>query len=478
MGFSFDNLAFGTLNDFTDGLNLAGSRRRSNSKDFVNRALRLAFGRDALATVNSLKGVVVHSRALDRRTYQRSGPFLMSYAQQTSTAPVPESGGGGVPDADESGAAETVSMNTPYYVYKVYIPETEPRPAPRSAEDSVIGSYPDVYVSPALEATFGLNNQIPIGGMVRVAWGDFQNLRSPEIIEYSGDIELTWSGDIAGTTSARRQFDNAPVSTVTSPLASPEAMAHLQDLVPSVPLAGKFTWQELGSARVILQDLLDYIASGEGWRTHPLESVNRGGSGDSPSPASEYILSGPLKNRQLQTMTIAEVQSLQLGGSNAQHVDTRGSKRPSGAPGFLAVGNMQFITTTLAAAVQKTGIPASTTKFTKITQENLGAYLLLGGQGGALGTYLTGIHENVGKAGQNLARIWASIPLQYPENNCGVGFSRYCVGTANSQDLLSKTPIAVVAKLQEARAAMAANSQMVALLRSKGINSTFRLKER
>tara|TARA_R110002020_G_C16320495_1_gene774756 strand:- start:10816 stop:12213 length:1398 start_codon:yes stop_codon:yes gene_type:complete len=462
MSFDLKDLEFGTLNNFQDAFAGSGSRRRTNSGEFINQTLKRTFGRDSLHSVQEFNGIVVARRQLTRALYQKKGPFIMSAAEQNAPATTSES-------TDDP---ETRTASKMVFVYKVYIPELECRPAPCGQDDPVIPTYKDVVPSTEVESVYG---DIPVGGIVRVRYSDLANMLDPEIIDYQGSVQM----DNYDTSVSAIAGYHSGASTTSSPLACPEAMQKRAIEVPKKRLKGKFKWSDLKKMKVPLQSLLDYIATGEGH----VESVNRGGAGDSKKDASHYITKGPLQGRTLVSMTIDEVQSLQKGywqyvpkpktktkgGKNKGDVNMVGSDYASN-PGFLAVGTMQFIPSTLKGCVSATGLPGST-KFTKETQMTLGAYLCLGGQGSALGTYLVGLHDNVGAAAQNLAEIWASIPLQFASGKCGVGYSKYCTGGANSPDPLTKKPCEVVAKLKVARDAIAASSTAVAILESKKIKS-------
>tara|TARA_R110002020_G_C16320495_1_gene774757 strand:- start:12264 stop:13493 length:1230 start_codon:yes stop_codon:yes gene_type:complete len=200
---SFDlnkSLVWGELNNFQETQAGSASRRRGDGRSYLTRALGETYSRDSLDSVQEFHGIVVARRMLTRAAYQKKGPFILSSTQQTSPVPATAT------DADES---ETLSANQPYYVYKVYIPELEPRPHPCSEDDPVIPTYKDVYPGSKVEAQYG---PLPVGAVVRVAYSDLQNMLDPMIIGYNGSIQLAWGG--TPEISIRNVYQGAP-ATVT-----------------------------------------------------------------------------------------------------------------------------------------------------------------------------------------------------------------------------------------------------------------------
>ena len=240
------------------------------------------------------------------------------------------------------------------------------------------------------------------------------------------------------------------------------------DNIPKSPARLKFTFNELKILRKPLQPLLDWIGAHEGKYT----SVNRGVAGDTKR-SSTYILGGPAKGKNITEMTIKMLRSYMKKGSNAGHVlqGHRPMSSPPGNPGLLAVGKSQFIPNTFDGAVSNTKI-SKTLKFSPDVQETLGVYLLLTKRK-ELGKFLVGIHSNVGRAAQEAALEWASIPLQYErkKNGCARGYGAYCKGGANSTKPLKHKPQETVDILKQARALVLADSAAVELLKKKGYHS-------
>ncbi|MDP7061105.1 MAG: hypothetical protein QF416_11620, partial [Candidatus Marinimicrobia bacterium] len=120
--FDLSDLVWGTLNYFKDTLaSNSGDPRRDDALDFLNAGLRRTYGRDNLKDVNGFIGIIL--AALD--TYQvaeaQKAGLLRDYAQQ------------------KDGKTDLRTA------YKVYIPEIEPSPAPKGANDPILWFYPNVF---------------------------------------------------------------------------------------------------------------------------------------------------------------------------------------------------------------------------------------------------------------------------------------------------------------------------------------------
>ena len=169
--FNLNDLEYGTLNNFGEGVGNKADRRRDSSRQYLERMISNRFGRHALKKVNLFVGVVIGKRQLSRATFQKKGSVMI---------PVdPANSDGTVTDA-------------PYFVYKVYIPELESRPYPLSGTDPVIATYQDVYITSAAESKHG---ELPLGGLVSVRYVDRVNLIDPMIVDYEGAIPLRWAGE-------------------------------------------------------------------------------------------------------------------------------------------------------------------------------------------------------------------------------------------------------------------------------------------
>ena len=266
------------------------------------------------------------------------------------------------------------------------------------------------------------------------------------------------------SSGAGNSFSNGSGSSVVTQVGEVEVTGEPTDESAATGSYPDFTWEELETLRGPLQSLLDYIAAREG----NYNSVNRGTAGDTPDGQLSNVIPGATS---LTSLTIAQVTSYQRDGSSANSVsmDTI-SGRPAPpsnvTPGLLAVGKYQFVPSTLEMAVRKSGIPSSTL-FNETAQERLGVTLLIQGQRKSLAKYLINMHgySSLAYAAQDMAREWSSQPIQWAENNCQRGQSRYCGSGGN---MAHYTTTQATTAIAQARAQVAADPACQTLLLSKG----------
>ncbi len=480
MTIDLESLKFGELNDIKrNNLNPAGDRRRTTTATAIRFATEKAFEVNTLENVTKFTGFVVGSRRIDRAIAEYKGS-IMSQVNTPVTAD---------PDAEDSDAAIEVAN----YLYKVYIPELEPLPAPESYNDPVIGLYADVSIAKGLlvpEGDISLN-----GALVEVTYQDAETLSGPKITRIIPSAGFTLAE------AASTPWTGTPV-----PLGSGGRAGNF-----TTP-AGKIktlTWDDRKILYAALKPLFDYISSGEG----NINSLNRGVAGDTPSEYSSTVFTDgkPLSQR-----TIGDVQKLYKGRSMANKVklykkdNTAGSvwrkykglkKNPEtgkvetytdkvmarvNTPGLTAAGKFQWVKGTMKSCIQKVGLTQNqldTLIFNNDNQNIMGTYLILDKAGRSrLGGYLLGLHDNVADAGQELAMEFASVPNQFNAKNglkknwiCPRGYNHYCSdpkpgakeGANAKYRPTSKKPDGVAQKLREARDAMAKNPEAVAVARKQ-----------
>jgi hypothetical protein len=119
-------------------------------------------------------------------------------------------------------------------------------------------------------------------------------------------------------------------------------------------------------------------------------------------------------------MTVAELRAHQEGS----HADCW-YKGKAGEAGLYAVGKFQLIPCTLQLATRQIPNFDMNALYNEELQEALGVYLVLIKRP-VVREYLAGLHSNHQEAGQELAKEFASIPAQYPNDNCERGQSYYC----------------------------------------------------
>ena len=173
----------------------------------------------------------------------------------------------------------------------------------------------------------------------------------------------------------------------------------------------RFSIEELQMFQSDIQPLLDVIAKGEGDYT----SVNRGRAGDTPS-------SWPKENlgKDITEMTVAELRSHQ-GGADS-YCWYKGKK---GEANLYAVGRYQLIPCTLMGATWRITNFDMNALYDAKLQNILGVYLIIIKRPIIRG-YLAGLHDDHVLAGQELAKEFASVPIQYANTRCQRGQSYYC----------------------------------------------------
>ncbi len=91
---------------------------------------------------------------------------------------------------------------------RFYIPELEPRPAPRGIGDPIILTYPDVY------SDVEDDSPMEIGSLVLVRYEDVENLFNPRIVSNTGKSVGLNSFD--GDVSLKRNFKNGKTGVIGS----------------------------------------------------------------------------------------------------------------------------------------------------------------------------------------------------------------------------------------------------------------------
>jgi|GEM_PF-5334751 len=186
-----------------------------------------------------------------------------------------------------------------------------------------------------------------------------------------------------------------------------------------------------------MKPLLDLIGSVEG----DYHSVNRGRAGDSPGDWAHTHL-----GRSITDMTLDELRSHQ-GGSNR----ACWHRGVAGDAGLFAVGRYQLVPCTLAGAVRRVeGLELDLT-YDKDTQDALAVYLLLMKRR-RLGAWLLGQTDDYTRAAQELAKEFASMPIQTAHRHCSPGQSYYCGDHAGNAALVPLEAVEVA--MRESRAAL------------------------
>tara|TARA_A100001515_G_scaffold142304_1_gene140806 strand:- start:303 stop:1487 length:1185 start_codon:yes stop_codon:yes gene_type:complete len=157
-----DQIPFGTLNNISDAGGPSTDRRRTNPLEFLRLSTEEAYSRDALANKDSFEGIVIAKRTITYPSVKNKSALLKDYVIKSAQK------------SDNKEVEQTADY--PTFVYKVYIPEIEPRPVPRGTGDPIIATYADVYSDVTPSA-----NGIDIGSIVRVIYEDVGTLYGPKI---------------------------------------------------------------------------------------------------------------------------------------------------------------------------------------------------------------------------------------------------------------------------------------------------------
>lgn len=167
------DLPFGSLNNLQDGNSGdSGDRRRTNPTTALRLAVESAYSKDTLNNITEFNGVIVSYRPVAYASYKNRTAMFEQFVYSTTPAE----------------GEEVVKKDYPMtYAYKVYIPELEPRPAPKTFNDPVLITYPDVYSD--VEGTDNL--PLELGLLVSVKYEDADNLFNPRIVrKVGGPIQI------------------------------------------------------------------------------------------------------------------------------------------------------------------------------------------------------------------------------------------------------------------------------------------------
>ena len=161
------DVKFGVLNPMGDsGVDDSFDRRRSTLVNYLQKAISDAYQIDILKKIDVYQGIIV-----------------ASYVKERAATPDPQS------KLKNFQKGLTLFEPEGVTVYKVYIPELEPRPAPKSSQDPVLTTYQDILPDANLFPTglFGGTETFEIGQIVGIRFTDFENLSDPRIVS-AGEV--------------------------------------------------------------------------------------------------------------------------------------------------------------------------------------------------------------------------------------------------------------------------------------------------
>ena len=190
------DLPFGIMNNIADGGGPSTDRRRTDPLEFLRLSTETAYGRNALRNKQTFEGIVVALRPITFPSVRSKGDLFKEYTAKSTSKKDPED-----TTKNKSTSTET-AKDYPSTVYKVYIPELEPRPAPRGTGDPILATYPDVYSD--------ITSEISIGNLVRVSYEDVENLYNPRIVAITGGPVQIEGYSEQDAQSLKSKFSSAP----------------------------------------------------------------------------------------------------------------------------------------------------------------------------------------------------------------------------------------------------------------------------
>lgn len=202
-----DSLKFGDLNTIEENDDShIGDRRRTTPLTALRFATEKAFEKDTLRGVSEFVGVIVGAREIKYATHEYQGTLI-----NTSLLPAPM----------QSDPRPRGSTNM---LYRVYIPELEPLPAPKSYNDPVLMAYREIPID-----TITMPNDIKLiqGDVVKIRYQDANNLFGPKIIKKISITTPEWdiqsAGDAQRLTTQQVTQESAPATTTpATPEPDPE----------------------------------------------------------------------------------------------------------------------------------------------------------------------------------------------------------------------------------------------------------------
>ena len=157
-GIKLEDLSYGALNEIADlkQSQLTGDPRRTSTSTSLQRGTAQAYEPNTLKNRSEFNGFVVASRAVTYPVYQNKASMFREYL---------------------FGGSDNESAQQAHTAYKVYIPELEPRPAPKGNTDPILRTYPDVY------SELSTSEAIPMGSLVLVRYENPATLSNPKIVK-------------------------------------------------------------------------------------------------------------------------------------------------------------------------------------------------------------------------------------------------------------------------------------------------------
>jgi hypothetical protein len=191
---NLSDIKFGVLNPVGDsGIDDSFDRRRSTLVNYLQKVISDAYQIDTLKKIDVYQGIVVASYEKKRVLTSDPGSKLKEFSKVSIKE-----------------ALESLVESSTITVYKVYIPELEPRPAPTSSDDPVLETYqdvlPDLNLFPG--GLFG-QKKFQVGQVVGVRYTDFENLSDPRIVSAGEVLDIKDFKKSSGGGNTRETHNNA-----------------------------------------------------------------------------------------------------------------------------------------------------------------------------------------------------------------------------------------------------------------------------
>ena len=200
------DLKFGTLNSIEDrNVKNSGEPRRTSSLQALNSSMRKEYDPDTLHDMELFRGIIVHKKKVQTPRYQDRTSLLTAYV-----ASQPLEGSGSATATSAPGNLQPYSSE-PYSIYKVYVPEMEPRPAPKSFTDPILHTYPDIVTPPGRPDLADL----PLGAIVEITYEDPARLYNPTISGGTGEKFIMMAGYEMEQANNQLMFGNGPVQLMS-----------------------------------------------------------------------------------------------------------------------------------------------------------------------------------------------------------------------------------------------------------------------
>lgn len=386
---------YGAFNDLTVGDKTPiASRRTLTTTEALSLALESYYTPDVLKGKSVYDGVVMASIPANTPTLQ-SSQALIEYL------------------SDPPGEIL-------YYVYKVYIPEVEPRCINFSDRGSPgnftnaqrVMTLPNAILDASVPANENMRAIEP-GTYVQVIYGNQEKLKDPKIIAVGKKV-IDLRGLLSKKGSLKADFaNNRGSSSGGGGVAVVPGVGPPPPVGSSIPKSGnkgpKLSWSDLKKLQPYLQPLMDKIAESESHGNYDIANrlVKDASGKNVPVRTSITEVFG----RNYNNVTIGEIINMQTSGG-------RGKK-------IFATGKYQQTPPTLVNIIDQIGANGSAENnddaaslkklmYSKENQDLIPLTNLLWKQG-RVGHYMGDKHDDAAQAAQSIAYEWAGVPIQYTE---------------------------------------------------------------